>query len=290
MKKRPKVGIALGGGGLKSLSAVAVFDFLRKEEIPIDVIVGTSGGALVSAVCMVFPDHESILHIIKEASKKNFFEKPNYFSLMGLLGIPFFSLSEKKGIIDGQPYQDFLKKLFQNIYLEDINPKLIFKTTDIYTGESVNLEKGLLWKAVYASSSIYPFLPPIEIENRYFADGAFSSPLGVSSLIEENIDFLIVVSFHFVPNKDPKNFLHYFNNLLCTSIDRKGHQALATPLSFFEGSIVHINIKMDTEVYLNETEKLFEVVQVGQEIMKAKGIEILKNYRELTTVREESHD
>ncbi len=45
--KRKRVGLALGGGGARGLAHIGVLRVLEKEEIPIDLIAGTSIGALV---------------------------------------------------------------------------------------------------------------------------------------------------------------------------------------------------------------------------------------------------
>ena len=41
VERRPKVGVALSGGGIKSFSAIALFEFLDETEIDIDSLVGS---------------------------------------------------------------------------------------------------------------------------------------------------------------------------------------------------------------------------------------------------------
>ncbi len=47
MAKLIKIGLALGGGGAKGLAHIGVLQALEEEKIPIDLIAGTSMGALV---------------------------------------------------------------------------------------------------------------------------------------------------------------------------------------------------------------------------------------------------
>ena len=42
-----KVGLALGGGGVRGFSHIGVLNVLEEEGIDIDLIVGTSAGALI---------------------------------------------------------------------------------------------------------------------------------------------------------------------------------------------------------------------------------------------------
>ena len=45
--KKKRIGLALGGGGARELAHIGVLMVLEREGIPIDLIVGTSIGALV---------------------------------------------------------------------------------------------------------------------------------------------------------------------------------------------------------------------------------------------------
>ena len=45
--KKKRIGLALGGGGARGLAHIGVLMVLEREGIPIDLIVGTSIGALV---------------------------------------------------------------------------------------------------------------------------------------------------------------------------------------------------------------------------------------------------
>ena len=56
MRRRPKIGLALGGGGARGIADIGVLKVLEQEKIPIDLIVGTSIGALVGASYALNPD------------------------------------------------------------------------------------------------------------------------------------------------------------------------------------------------------------------------------------------
>ena len=50
METRKKVGLALGGGYARGLAHIGILEVLEREGIPIDMIAGTSIGALVGAL------------------------------------------------------------------------------------------------------------------------------------------------------------------------------------------------------------------------------------------------
>ena len=60
MRKRPKIGLALGGGGARGISHIGVLKVLEAEQIPIDLIVGTSIGALVGTAYALNPDAKAL--------------------------------------------------------------------------------------------------------------------------------------------------------------------------------------------------------------------------------------
>lgn len=47
--KTPKLGLALGSGGARGLAHIGVLKALKEESVPIDLIAGTSMGALIGS-------------------------------------------------------------------------------------------------------------------------------------------------------------------------------------------------------------------------------------------------
>jgi len=60
MRRRPKIGLALGGGGARGIAHIGVLKVLEEEQIPIDFIVGSSIGALVGAAYALNPDARAL--------------------------------------------------------------------------------------------------------------------------------------------------------------------------------------------------------------------------------------
>ena len=60
MRQRPKIGLALGGGGARGIAQIGVLKVLEAEQIPIDTIVGTCIGAVVGAAYALNPDAKAL--------------------------------------------------------------------------------------------------------------------------------------------------------------------------------------------------------------------------------------
>ena len=66
MRKRIKLSLTLGGGGARGLAHIGVLKVLERNDIPVDMIVGTSIGSLVGAAYATNPDAEALKQRILE--------------------------------------------------------------------------------------------------------------------------------------------------------------------------------------------------------------------------------
>src|SRR5690606_225396 len=64
-KRRPKIGLALSGGGAKGLSHVGVLHVLEKAGIQVDYIAGTSMGSIIGGMYAVGYSADSIEALIR---------------------------------------------------------------------------------------------------------------------------------------------------------------------------------------------------------------------------------
>lgn len=68
-REKLKVGLALGGGGARGLAHIGVLKVLERENIPIDLITGTSMGAIIGAAYSLKKDISAIEKITEKYSK-----------------------------------------------------------------------------------------------------------------------------------------------------------------------------------------------------------------------------
>ena len=68
-KEKLKVGLALGGGGARGLAHIGILKVLERESIPIDLITGTSMGAITGAVYALKKDISALEKITEKYSK-----------------------------------------------------------------------------------------------------------------------------------------------------------------------------------------------------------------------------
>lgn len=178
---RKKVGLALSSGGARGIAHIGVLEVLEKEGIPVDMIAGTSFGALIGAA---YASGKSFAEIEDRAAELG----SRRFSLLLDLVLP------RTGLIRGRRMENLMRSAVGDVEFSDLRIPLACVATDIVSGEEVVIRDGLVWRAVRAS-----FSPPVMVavakwQGKYLVDGALVNPVPVSVLKEMGADFVIAVN------------------------------------------------------------------------------------------------
>jgi predicted acylesterase/phospholipase RssA/CRP-like cAMP-binding protein len=146
------IALVLGGGGAKSLAQLGVYKALCELGIPIDRVGGTSMGSLIAAAIAMNHSFETMLDMLKKYIVFN--RRFNTYTL------PIVAL------LNGVGWINSLKKAYgETIYIEDLWKNFFCITSNLTTRKMDVLEKGLLYRAVRASTSLPGIVPPISNEH-----------------------------------------------------------------------------------------------------------------------------
>lgn len=165
--KKNTVGLALGGGVARGWAHIGAIKALMEANIEIDIISGTSIGALVGGFYVT----GKIATLEKWALTLNKNKVFNY------LDIQWGGTS----IIRGQRLSRVLKSHFRNINIEDVPQRFIAVSCDLKTGEEIWLQSGSILKAIEASYALPGIFEPVRINGKYLIDGALANPVPVSA-------------------------------------------------------------------------------------------------------------
>jgi NTE family protein len=179
---RKKVGLALSGGAARGLAHVGVLEVLKKEGIPIDMIAGTSAGAVIGAI---YAWNQDTSHIKKAALE------PGWKKFAPLIdpSLP------KTGFIKGKKIRDLLASYVGgDIKFSNLKIPFACVATDIDTGEEVVIDRGSVPEALRASISIPGIFTVVKREGRYLVDGGLTTPVPVSVVKRMGADFVIAVN------------------------------------------------------------------------------------------------
>jgi NTE family protein len=171
IERNVRVALVLGSGGARSIAHLGVLEVLEKNDIPIDLIVGTSGGSIVGALYADYPHATDLKKKVFSCSKCDIVNFSFASALDGAYSI-------RSSIIDGSNGEKFLAKNMTAKNFDELKIPFIAIATDVITGETVVLDSGPIPPAVRASYSIPGFFAPVELYGKTLVDGGVTAPLG----------------------------------------------------------------------------------------------------------------
>ena len=205
-----KVGLALGGGGVRGLAHIGVLKVLEQEGIEIDMIVGTSVGALIGGAYASGMAPREITAKVENYLKSPEFEE----SAIKSIGMSFSpgpkSIFQKvqtftrnqyylgralfgRSILPSKEFQSIINYLLPDMDIRDTRIPFRAVSTDLITGGQIVLSDGSLRQAVLASSSVPGAAEPVHIGKWLLADGGVTSLVPVDATRKAGADVVIAV-------------------------------------------------------------------------------------------------
>ena len=176
------VGLVLGGGAAFGLAHIGVIRVLEEEGIPIDVIAGSSMGALIGGLWAAGYNADEL-----EKMAYEFRVRSNLFKLIDLV----FPLS---GLISGKAVTSWLNSKFQQRTFKDTKIPLKVVAYDLLHRQDIILEEGSLSDAIRKSISIPGVFQPIISDDQLIIDGGVMNPLPINVLSASDVKKIIAVN------------------------------------------------------------------------------------------------
>jgi NTE family protein/lysophospholipid hydrolase len=154
------VGAVLGGGGARGLAHIGVIRAMREAGVPIDLIGGTSMGALIAAQPALGWDDATML----SANRKFFVESaPVTFREYTF---PVYAL------INSHRIERSLLESYGDVRIEDLWTGFFCVSSDLTRARAKVHRDGPVWKAVRASIALPGVFAPVVYGKRLLVDGA----------------------------------------------------------------------------------------------------------------------
>lgn len=217
---RPKIGLALSGGGALGMAHVGLLKKIDSLNIPIDYIAGTSMGGIVGALYAIGYsgaeleglalriNWEDIFDDKLPREQLPFFEKVAEHRFQFEIGLENFRFKETYGLIAGHEIQLLLAQLTQAyLTVSDFDSLPIpFRcmAVDLVSGNLVVLEQGSLPKAMRATMSIPSAFIPVTWGDSLLIDGGLLNNLPTNILKEMGADIIIASAISF-PKKSQED-------------------------------------------------------------------------------------
>ena len=269
-----KLGIALSGGGIRGIAHAGVLAALEKNNIKIDIIGGTSSGAIVSSLYAIGYSQYHIFILFKRYARE--IAKMNAEPILsGIKNCIKRNKTNFSGFRSGEKiekiYNEFAsRKAIYNI--SQIKMPLVIPTVDIteskeyvftnYIPKNVEDQKQYITdfsigKAIRASSSFPGFFSPCEYKNHMFMDGGTLDNIPVNEVKKQGADKVLAVKF----DADIVNESSNMMDIIMKTIDIMGSKISEESL---EMSDYILNVYTD-KVGLLDVKKLDKCYKYGYE-------------------------
>jgi NTE family protein len=279
VRELPKIAIVLGTGGIKAMASLALFDFFAEQKIPVDLMVGCSGGALACAMIGVGCTPTEVRDLGMQKLQKNLFTDLDYKSLAGIFSSRLGNFDKKSGIIKPERWMGALGEYFGDKKLEQLRPRTLIQTTDVETGEGVVLTKGPLAEAVYASCAFFPAFPPAKIDGRYLCDGIYSAPVPVVEAIKRKMDVIIALDFKEKVRTEPKGFFSCFYRHIDNTMRTLTRSQMFLSIGMHHHEIVIVEVDFDHTINPWDVHELPAIVECGEKAIAMHKAAILSAIR-----------
>jgi NTE family protein len=181
-KHRPTIGLVLGSGSARGLAHIGVIRAIEESDIRVDLIAGTSMGALIGAVYA-----SGQLDTLEQAFR-NFDWRT--------IGSLFDPVLPRSGLINGKKIAEFVRAHVPSRSINQLPVPFCAVATDIGTGQEVDIRDGDLIEAVRASISIPGIFTPVRHNSRILVDGGLVNPVPVSAARTLGADVVIAVDLN----------------------------------------------------------------------------------------------
>jgi NTE family protein len=181
-----KIGVVLGGGGSRGIAHIGVLQVLEREQVPIDLVVGTSMGGIVGALFALGVTPQELadqLHEVRDTS---------------IIHVKRWSSTARQRML-----RELLADPLAGKTFADLKIPAVLTAVDMVTGREVALKEGPLLPAVLATAALPAVFPPVAIDGMLLADGGVIDSLAVPMAYENGAERVIAVDVE--PDLDEAN-------------------------------------------------------------------------------------
>jgi len=206
----PKVALVLSGGGARGFAHIPVLEAVERLGIPVDLVVGTSMGAMVGGFYaagyspsdlrrLIAANDLLSLFIVAPVERPPIKPEPMRTSRDNLFSLTFDSqgVGNVAGLLGDQRILQLLNDSLSRVAaIDDFDDLAIpFRCigADAVSGEKVVFSSGSLVEAIRGSISIPIVFTPFPTAGRYIVDGGLVDNLPIAVAIAEGADVVIAV-------------------------------------------------------------------------------------------------
>lgn len=176
---RPRVAVALGGGGARGYAHIGILEVLRERGYDVVSVAGSSMGAVIGGLYAAggldaYTDwvrgltHRDVLRLYD----------PSPWA---------------PGAIRAEKIFARVADILGDARIEDLPVAFTAVATDLETGDERWFQQGPVDAAIRASAALPGFMTPVMVDGRLLADGGLTNPLPVAPTVAAGADLTVAV-------------------------------------------------------------------------------------------------
>ncbi len=206
---RLQVGLALGGGAARGMAHLGVLRAIERAKLPIDIIVGTSMGAIIGAAYAAGRSAADLEVQVRDVLTSEEFRRNRLsflretkaqrghvlFSVANLVrrGIFYGVSTMRSSFLSAEEFAGSIGAIVPDVLIQDLPTRFGAVALDIESAQEVVLASGSLRRATAASSAIPGILPPVRHNDRLLIDGGWVDKVPVIPAFKLGADVVIAV-------------------------------------------------------------------------------------------------
>lgn len=264
LKRKINNAVVLLGGGARGLAHIGFLESLKENKIKIDLICGTSMGGIVGGLYAYGYEPEKLKEMAINFEYKTLLNLPkillniktkNIFELLILTSYSKIIKKEGEDIVE-----NILKKLTNEINIENLKTKFFCVALDLLSGKEVVFDKGPLYKALRATMS-YPFIfEPLYYDKMVLVDGGVVDNAPVLLARKFGAKKIVAVDIHIPIKKERidklKNDLIKFKRIF---------EAMSEKLVEINLSMADYVLKIDIKKETFDFSEIEKIIMLGKE-------------------------
>jgi predicted acylesterase/phospholipase RssA len=179
-----QIGLALGGGAARGMAHLGVLKALEEHGIYVDMLAGTSAGAMTGTIYAAGLDPEYATQVFKTDLTPSWLFRQ-------LPGGGYWYLLYK---YRRNKFESMLRKYLGRVRMEQLNLPVFTVAVDLFEGEPVVREVGDATMSILHSINLPPLSLPIFESDRALVDGGLLNNIPANVLVAKGCNFVIASS------------------------------------------------------------------------------------------------
>lgn len=254
-----KIGISLSGGGAKGIAHIGVLQALIDYGIEIDMIAGTSAGAIVGALFAAGIPPSEMLKAIRNTS---------YLRIFGLQW-------PNRGLGDMAYLTKLLGRMIPVDSFAGLKLPLYVTLTNLNSGTVEIRNRGPLFNVIGASCSVPLLFKPVEIDGSHYLDGGIGMNMPVRCLVGK-CDLIVgvnLVNHHSLGNE----YLASWRDIMSRVFDLSVYNNVKPEMDLCDIVIEPIDIHLYSRFNFNQAEQLYKAGYEGAMLKIQEILGLVKN-------------